>query len=69
MYATIAFTWSDATKTLHIGVRQGSFPGMLASRTFNVVFVAIGHGTGTDVSTTVDKTVTYTGTAIDVTAP
>jgi alpha-D-xyloside xylohydrolase len=69
MYATIAFTWSDATKTLHIGARQGSFPGMLASRTFNVVFVAQGHGTGTDVSTTVDKTVTYAGTAIDVTAP
>jgi alpha-D-xyloside xylohydrolase len=69
MYATIPFTWTDATKTLHIGARQGSFPGMLASRTFNVVFVAPGHGAGADVSTTIDKTVTYTGTEMDVTAP
>jgi alpha-D-xyloside xylohydrolase len=69
MHATIAFTWDDAQKTLHIGARDGSFPGMLMSRTFQVVFVDGTHGAGTAPSTTIDKTVTYTGAAVDVAAP
>jgi alpha-D-xyloside xylohydrolase len=68
-YATIPFAWDDASKTLHIGAVQGSFPGMLASRTFNVVFVGNDHGAGIAPSATIDKTVTYTGAATDVTAP
>ena len=28
LYATIPLAWTDATKTLHIGARQGAFPGM-----------------------------------------
>ncbi len=68
-YATTAFTWDDASKTLHIGAVQGAFPGMLASRTFNVVFVSNNHGAGTAPSATIDKTVSYTGAATDVTAP
>ena len=43
-------TWSDAKKTLTIGARSGTFPGMLQSRTFNVVFVAAGHGVGATAS-------------------
>jgi alpha-D-xyloside xylohydrolase len=69
MYATIPFAWNDAKKTLTIGARQGSFPGMLQSRTFNVVFVTAGHGVGVGTTATADKTVTYTGTEIDVSAP
>jgi alpha-D-xyloside xylohydrolase len=69
MNATIPLTWNDATKTLTIGARQGSFPGMLQSRTFNVVFVAQGHGTGVDATATADKAVTYTGAVVNVTAP
>lgn len=33
----IPLRWNDATPTLTIGKRQGSFPGLLASRTFEVV--------------------------------
>ncbi|HEY1536514.1 MAG TPA: TIM-barrel domain-containing protein, partial [Polyangiaceae bacterium] len=69
MYATIPITWDDAKKTLHIGARNGSFPGMLMSRTFQVVFVDATHGSGTAPSATIDKTVPYTGTAVDVSAP
>ena len=39
-YATIPMTWNDSTQTLTIGARQGSFPGMLSSRTFNIVWVS-----------------------------
>jgi alpha-D-xyloside xylohydrolase len=39
-YATIDFTYDDATSTLTIGKRKGQFKGMLKSRTFNVVKVS-----------------------------
>lgn len=35
-YATIDFRWNDASRTLSIGERKGSFPGMLKTRTFVV---------------------------------
>ena len=69
MYATIPFAWNDTKKTLTIGARQGSFPGMLQSRTFNVVFVAASHGVGVATTATADKTVTYAGTEMAVVAP
>ena len=37
VYSTIAFTWNDRSRTLTIGERQGSFPGMLQTRQFTVV--------------------------------
>ena len=36
-FSTIRFTWDDATRTLTIGQRQGSFPGMLKQRQFTIV--------------------------------
>jgi alpha-D-xyloside xylohydrolase len=61
VYATIAFHWNDAKKTLTIDPRQGKFPGMLAKRTFKIVVVGAGHGTGIADTATPDKTVTYDG--------
>ncbi len=67
VYATIPLSWDDVTRTLTIGDRSGSFPGMLAKRTFRVVFVAENHGTGGGLTETVDKTVQYAGKKISVT--
>ena len=36
-FSVIPFTWDDATSTLTIGQRQGSFPGMLRQREFTIV--------------------------------
>ena len=36
-HATITFTWNDRARTLTIGQRQGSFPGMLQQRQFTIV--------------------------------
>ena len=69
MFATIPLAWSDAQKTLTIGARVGSFPGMLASRTFHVVFVGPSHGVGPTETASADATVTYTGASLDVVAP
>ena len=66
-YATIPFTWNDSTQTLTIGQRQGSFPGMLQSRTFNIVWVSSGHGVGVPSTAIPDVTVQYSGSATNIT--
>ncbi|BDI33081.1 alpha-xylosidase [Capsulimonas corticalis] len=70
VHATIPFTWSDRKKTLTIGARQGSFPGMLAQRTFKIVWVRPGHGVGLgNGNEPADKIVTYSGKSVTVSAP
>jgi alpha-D-xyloside xylohydrolase len=60
-HATIALHWDDGAKTLTVGSREGSFPGMLAERRFRVVVVAKGHGVGIGESGTAEATVVYKG--------
>ncbi|HPJ55538.1 MAG: glycoside hydrolase family 31 protein [Bacteroidales bacterium] len=50
-YSTITFSWNDKNKSLAIGDCKGSYPGMIASRRFNIVIV------GKDLQ----KVVSYTG--------
>ena len=38
-FARIPIDWNDATRTLTIGARRGTYPGVPASRTFTVVLV------------------------------
>lgn len=64
--STIAFAWDNAARTLTIGARQGTFAGMVASRTFTVVAVAEGRGTGLATEAEPDATITYTGAATTV---
>ncbi len=66
VYATIPFHWDDARQVLTIGERKGSFPGMLTSRTFRIVFIKEGHGVGGDTTQQPDKVVQYSGTAVKV---
>lgn len=61
VYATIPLRWDEARQVLTIGARKGTFPGMLATRTFRVVFVENGHGVGIAPSATADQIVTYSG--------
>jgi alpha-D-xyloside xylohydrolase len=60
-HATIALHWDDAARTLTLGARQGSFPGMLHGHTFRVVLVGKGHGVGIDASAKAEATLTYKG--------
>jgi alpha-D-xyloside xylohydrolase len=60
-YTTIPIRWDDAARTLSFGPRQGSYKGMAAGHTFNVVIVGSGHGVGGDPTAAPDKTVVYTG--------
>jgi alpha-D-xyloside xylohydrolase len=65
--AVIPMHWDDATKTLTIGARNGTFPGMLAHRTFHVVFVGENHGGGINPVAQPDKSVEYSGSQLTVT--
>ena len=66
VYATIPIQWDDALKSLTIGERQGSFPGMLAHRTFHVIFVREGHGSGIGATAQADRVVPYDGSPVTV---
>jgi alpha-D-xyloside xylohydrolase len=65
-FALIPITWNDKAQTLTIGKRKGSFPGMLAKRTFDIVLVKPDQGVGETVTAKPDKAVQYDGTNITV---
>jgi alpha-D-xyloside xylohydrolase len=60
-HSIIPIHWDDATRTLTIGARQESFPGMGTGHTFDVVIVSAGHGVGGDATANQDKTIRYSG--------
>jgi alpha-D-xyloside xylohydrolase len=66
VHATIPIQWDEANKILTIGDRSGEFPGMLATRTFRVVFVGENHGVGIAPSEATDKAVQYSGRQVTV---
>lgn len=61
LHSLITFKWNDTKKRLTIGVRQGAYPGMLKTHTFNVVLVRENSGIGVETSTAPDKTIRYSG--------
>ncbi len=61
VYSTIAFSWNDATNTLTISDREGSFPGMLEQRKFNVVLVSENAGIGMAPAAENRKEISYSG--------
>ncbi|HEX4054570.1 MAG TPA: TIM-barrel domain-containing protein [Tepidisphaeraceae bacterium] len=65
-YSLIPIHWNDDAKTLTIGKRQGSFNGMLTQRTFNVIFASRQKRVGFSFSPQPEKSMRYTGDAIDV---
>jgi alpha-D-xyloside xylohydrolase len=67
-HSQIPLTWNEATKTLTVGARTGSYTGMPTARTFNVVFVSANHGNGVPVTAAPDQVITYDGTPAAVTA-
>jgi len=42
-YSTIDLNWDDTTRTLTIGERKGTYPGMLANRQFRLICVDAAH--------------------------
>lgn len=67
-HATIPIFWDQSTRTLRIGARTGSYPGMPEKLDLQVVWVRKGHGDGISVDAHPDKTLPYTGSEISIKA-
>jgi len=61
VYSTIDFKWENKANELTIEKCKGQYPGMLHTRTFNIVIVDETKGIGIETSKTFDKTVEYKG--------
>jgi alpha-D-xyloside xylohydrolase len=68
-FSEIQFSWDDATRTLTIKDRHGSFPGMLATRRFRIVIAGTQKGAGDIQTPHPDKTITYKGRATSIRLP
>lgn len=64
-FSTISFSWTDATKTLSISKRKGSFPGMLRNRKFIIELAGQGSNTGL-MANKICQTVNYYGNQLKI---
>ncbi|MES1199334.1 MAG: DUF5110 domain-containing protein, partial [Pseudomonadota bacterium] len=65
-FSRIPVNYDDATGTVTIGARAGSFPGMVANRTINVRFISGANRNATNFDARADRSVRYTGAAVTV---
>ena len=68
-FSTIEFMYDADAKSLKIGGRQGQFPGMLHSRTFEIVWVSRDRPSPLDFDATPARAVRYDGREITVRQP
>jgi alpha-D-xyloside xylohydrolase len=62
-YSSITFIWNDTKRTLTINDREGSFPGMIAERNFNIVLISKNKIVGSETER-IDKAISYRGREI-----
>ena len=65
-FSRIPISWDQASGALTIGARQGSYPGMPASRTFNIRWIDGPNAGASDFGAGGDKTVEYSGQPVTV---
>lgn len=63
--ATYDLVWNDKARTLTVGARQGSFPGLMQRRRLDVVLMSAGNATGMSPATAT-KTITYSGKTLTI---
>ncbi len=63
-FARIPIRWDEATRTLTLGKREGSFPGMLLERVFNIVLVSKTRPVGFSFAPATNRAVRYRGEPI-----
>ncbi len=64
-FARIRIEWDDAEGTLRIGEREGSFPGMLAERSFRVVLCSPDSPAGYDPDAAGNVVLHYDGSPVE----
>jgi alpha-D-xyloside xylohydrolase len=68
-FSEIPIQWQDASRTLTIGARQGSFTGMLQQREFDIVLVSKDQAVAYSTATKPVSRVRYEGSAVTVNLP
>jgi alpha-D-xyloside xylohydrolase len=68
-FSRIPIAWNEATKTLTIGRRAGSFTGMPAARTFNVAIVSPDKPMGYQPAAPAGRSVSYRGEQVTIKLP
>ena len=63
-FTRIPLAYDDDAGTLTIGPRTGDFPGMAATRTFHVRWIAAGEAEAANLDAKPDDTLTYSGQAV-----
>jgi len=65
-FTIIPIQYNEATNTLTIGNRKGSFNGMLKQRKFNIIWVSKNKVAGIDLPSKTDYAINYSGDAISI---
>jgi len=65
-FARIQLQWDNATRTLKIGKRRSTFPGMLAEPTFEIILVSKARPIGFSFATRSDRIIRYRGEEMEV---
>ncbi|MEM2740416.1 MAG: glycoside hydrolase family 31 protein, partial [Candidatus Bathyarchaeia archaeon] len=65
-YSLTPMIWLEDEGKLIIGVREGSYTGMLKERLFHIVFVRDGYGIGVEETEIPDRIVRYDGREVEV---
>ncbi|MEO6719549.1 MAG: DUF5110 domain-containing protein, partial [Ferruginibacter sp.] len=65
-YATIRFDYNEATKTLTIADRKGSFNGIMQSRTFNIIWINKQKPVSLGGETKADENIRYVGKKLSI---
>ena len=65
-FAIIPIKYNEATKTVTVGDRKGSFSGMLQKRTFRINFITPNGTKGLDLTARCDKEVMYEGKKLNI---
>jgi alpha-D-xyloside xylohydrolase len=60
-FSIIPIKYNEATKTITVGDRKGSFNGMLQKRTFRINLISANNAKALDFNTKSDKEVSYEG--------
>jgi alpha-D-xyloside xylohydrolase len=66
-YAVTPIHYDEASHTLTIGDRKGSYPNMLTNRKFEIVWITADKPVGIALQAKADQTIDYTGKSIAVT--
>jgi alpha-D-xyloside xylohydrolase len=68
-FATIPISWDEASSTLTIGARTGTYPGMPSQLKFRAILVGTNHGSGPEVAAKADREIAYSGQEVKVKLP